>query len=278
MPGLNQDGRWQLNMDEGSVKKNEQQLIKLGAQLDKQRRQLQCIQRVYETERRQWARLLHDDFGQSLAAIKSFAVGIKNQSDTASDEHELAEIIQSTADELYVCAYDLMSGLRSGFIDEMDLPGGIQLCIENSRLRQKGIDVQVQSEGKVQSLGHIMNVAILRMVQESLSGIIRSSSSSEVVIFIRVQQCSLDERRKQPCNPDANETRSAQAVREVMELNISSNAIDTTEFDNYTGLFQRTQDYVEAFGGDYTVKLIENTGISIQISLDITDLIEDVAE
>ena len=260
------------------MKKNEQQLIKMEAQLDKQRRQLQCIQRVYETERRQWARLLHDDFGQSLAAIKSFAVGIKNQSDTASDEHELAEIIQSTADELYVCAYDLMSGLRSGFIDEMDLPGGIQLCIENSRLRQKGIDVQVQSEGKVQSLGHIMNVAILRMVQESLSGIIRSSSSSEVVIFIRVQQCSLDERRKQPCNPDANETRSAQAVREVMELNISSNAIDTTEFDNYTGLFQRTQDYVEAFGGDYTVKLIENTGISIQISLDITDLIEDVAE
>jgi len=180
------------------VNKNEQSLIKLGAQLDKQRRLLQRIQRVYETERREWARLLHDDFGQSLAAIKSFAVAIKNSSDTASEERELAEIIQSTADELYVCAYDLMSGLRSGFIDEVDLLGGIQLCIENSRLRQKGIEVQVQSEGKVQSLGLLMNVAILRMVQESLSGIIRSSSLSEIVIFIRVQQRPQDERRKQP--------------------------------------------------------------------------------
>lgn len=171
-----------------------------------------------------------------------------------------------------------MSGLRSGFIDEMDLLSGIHLCIENSRLRQKGIEVQVQSEGEVESLGLLINVAILRMVQESLSGIIRSSRSSEIVIFISVQQCRLDESRRQPYKPGAEETRSAQVVREVMELKISSNAGDTAEFDSYRDIFQRTQNYVEAFGGDYSVKQIENSGIGIQINLDITDLIEDDAE
>ena len=260
------------------MKKGGQQLIELGVQLDKQRLLLQRVQCLYETERREWVRLLHDDFGQSLAAIKSFAVAIKNATDSASDECELAEIIQSTADELYLGAYDLMSALRSGFIDDKGLLGGIQVCIENSRLKQKGIEVQLQSEGEVESLGRLLNVAILRMIQESLSGIIRSSSSSEIIISINVQQYPLEKRRKQSCNPGTDETGSAQAVREVMELNISSNAVNTVEFDNHTSVFQRTRAYVAAFGGDYSVKQIENVGIDIEISLDITDLIEDVAE
>ena len=257
------------------MNKNEQQLIKLGAQLDKQRRLLKRIQCVYETERREWAHLLHDDFGQSLAAIKSFAVGIRNTTDSTSDEHELAESIRDIADELYISAYDLMRGLRSGFIDDIGLLGGIQLCIDNSRLAQQGIEVQIQSEGEIESLGLLMNVAILRMVQESLSGIIRSSSPSNIVIFISIQQRHLDERRKHPRNTDTDETGPAPLVREVLQLNISSNAVDTVESDNYTGGFQRTRDYVEAFGGDYSVKQIDNAGIGIRISLDITDLIED---
>ena len=260
------------------MNKNEQQLIKLGAQLDKQRRLLKRIQCVYETERREWAHLLHDDFGQSLAAIKSFAVGIRNTTDSTSDEHELAESIRDIADELYISAYDLMRGLRSGFIDDIGLLGGIQLCIDNSRLAQQGIEVQIQSEGEIESLGLLMNVAILRMVQESLSGIIRSSSPSEIIIFISVQQRCLDECRKHPRNTDTDETGSAPLVREVLQLSISSNAVDTAETDNYMGVFQRTHDYVEAFGGDYSVKQIDNDGIGIRISLDITDLIEETVE
>ena len=276
--GSNQDRCWQPNQDEGSVNKNEQQLIKLGTQLDKQRRLLKRIQCVYEAERREWARLLHDDFGQSLAAIKSFAVGIRNTTDETSDEHELAENIQAIADELYLSAYDLMRGLRSGFIDDIGLLGGIQVCIENSRLAQQGIKVQIQSEGEIESLGLLMNVAILRMVQESLSGIIRSSSPSNIVIFISVQPRRLDERRKHPRNTGTDETGSALPVREVLQLKISSNAVDTAEYDNYMGVFQRTKDYVEAFGGAYSFKQVDNDGIGIQISLDITDLIEDAVE
>lgn len=260
------------------MNKNDQQLIKLGAQIDKQRRLLQRIQCVYETERREWAHLLHDDFGQSLAAIKSFAVGIKNTTDCASDEHELADNIQSIADKLYISAYDLMRGLRSGFSDDIGLLGGIQACIKTSRLEQQGIEVHIQSEGEMEALGSLMNVAILRMIQESLSGIIRSSIPSEIVIFIRVQQCILDERRKHPRHIDADETGSVPAMREVMELDISSKTVDTSECDNDISIFQRTKDYVEAFGGDYSFKHVDNAGIDIQISLDITDLIEDAVE
>lgn len=257
---------------------NKQQLIKLRAQFDKQQRLLQHIQCVYETERREWARLLHDDFGQSLAAIKSFSVGIRNTTDSTSDEHELAESIQAIADELYSTAYDLMRGLRSGFIDNIGLLGGIQTCIENSRMVQQGIDVKIQTKGEIESLGHLINVTILRIIQESLSSIIRTSSPFTIVIYISVQQRSLDERGKSLCDTDTNKTNSIPAVREVLELNISSNAVDTSESDNYMGGFQRTRDYVEAFGGDYSFKQIDKAGIGIKVSLDITDLIEDAAE
>lgn len=261
-----------------SVDKNEIALLKLGDQLDKQRRLLQRVQCAYETERREWARLLHDEFGQSLAAIKSFAVGIKNSTESATDEHELAEIIQATADDLYVSAYDLMRGLRSGFIENIDLLTGIQQCVDNSRLAQKGIQVEIRTEGRLESLGHLMNVVILRMVQESLSGIVRSSSPIAITISISHQLRHLVERRKLPRNADTSAITNTVPMREVLELEITGDSLNKEEFDNYKGIFQRSQDYVEAFGGDYIVKQTDNSGIIIQIRLDLTDLIEDETE
>ena len=258
---------------DASLNSNEQQLLKLGEQLDKQRRLLQRVQGVYEAERREWVRLLHDDFGQSLAAIKSFAVGIKNSTGIASDTYDLAEIIQSTAHDLYESTYDLMRGLRSGFIEDVGLMSGIQVCIDSSRLSQQGIKVQVESEGEVESLSHFLNILLLRVVQESLSGIIRSSSPSSILISISRKQHNLAERRKRARNT-VSTIELELPIRKLIEVHISSNGLDKLEFENYGSIFQRTQDYIEAFGGNYAIDQAENACLRINMKLDITDIID----
>lgn len=257
------------------MNENKLPVIKLGKQLDRQRRLLRRIQSLYEVERREWARLLHDDFGQSLAAIKSFAYAIKNDTENNSETREIADIILNTASEMYVSSYDLMRGLRSGFIEDMGLLDSVQVCLENSRLPQQGIKVSVQTEGEVEMLGSLLDVLLLRIVQESLSGIIRSSNPEEMLIFIGVRQHCLTERRK---NIRAADTDMAglPLIRDVIELQINSkNGPDKPELDTSDSIFHRTRDYVEALGGDYTVKQLDQSVINIQINMDITELIEE---
>ena len=254
---------------------NKSSVLKLGKQLDLQRSLLRRIQSLYEVERREWARLLHDDFGQSLAAIKSFAFAIKNDSDNNSETREIADIILNTASEMYVSSYDLMRGLRSGFIEDMGLLDSVQVCLENSRLQQQGIEVSVKTEGDVEKLGSLLDILLLRIVQESLSGIIRSSKPNEINIFIGISQHCLTERRKHLRATDSD-TDVLPLIRDVIELQINSlSSLDKPELDNSINIFHRTRDYVEALAGDYSVKQLDEA-IEIQINMDVTELMEEV--
>jgi len=240
------------------VNELEHQKIKLIAQLDSQQRLLQHVLQVYETERQQWVQLLHDDFGQSLAAIKSFAVGIKNENSNNRETYDLADIIQSTANEMYIRSYDLMRSLRSGFSDDGSLLNGIQVCLDNSRLNQKGIRVQVHSQGEVDNFSQFLNVMLLRIIQDSINGIVRSSKPTEIEISLQIEFSQLQQK--------------------ILILQICSNVLNKDEFDNANDTFLRCEELVKAIGGEYSLSVKASDTIDIRVKIDITDFIEETRE
>jgi len=262
------------------VDKQTQKNVIIGEKLDRQRRLMQRIQCAYEAEQKELEHLMHDEFGQSLAAIKSFAMCIKNNSAANNDITELAEIILSTSNDLYITAYDLMRSLRSGFIDNMNLLEGIQSCVENSRLAQKGIQSKINFEGELEISNHTLIVLLLRITQESLNGILRSSDPTKILISVIAKQHYFSESRKYPRNTstDTSNVNNIPSTRDVIELHVRGISLDNIDLDNYMRIFQRAQDYTEAFGGIYTVHQNTNASIDIHVRLDVTDFSENYEE
>jgi len=250
---------------EDDVNDHEIQLINMRDQLSMNKSLLKRMHKVYEAERKEWEQLLHDDFGQSLAAIKSFATLIKDTSGQDSDVYDLAGIIQATTSELYISVYDLMRSLRSGFINELDLQSSIQVCINNSRLSQKSIQTELYADGELESLGKFLNVIVLRIIQENLIGIVRSFEPNKIIIKVSRTQSDLSN------GIQINEDKK-QMAREVLNINMLSAGRHTIECNQPIQKFSRIYNYVDALGGEYDIK-VEGSHIEIQVKLDMDDLI-----
>ena len=117
-------------------KKAEEALLKL----EENRQLTHVIQKHIEDERRSLARELHDELGQYVTVIKTFAVGIGNQAKsqmllmqkivkkTSEDTHTLmqkmaenADIIASAANQIYDGMHNIIRQLRPGALDNLGI-------------------------------------------------------------------------------------------------------------------------------------------------------------
>ncbi len=229
------------------------------------------IEALYQFERNQWAQLLHDDFGQSLAAIKSFAAGIKNNADITEEVIDLATIIDTTASDLYISCYDLMRGLRSGDSKNNNLISDIENCIINSRVEHHGIRLQLQAENISENNARIVNIFILRIFQDSLSGILRAACATEMQVCLK----SVSWHKNNRITPGDNNTVAGKSqtsvMRESIELHMLSDIKMNSAFNPESEPFLQIQKYAEAFGGEYSVEKANDTSILIKLCVDITD-------
>jgi glucose-6-phosphate-specific signal transduction histidine kinase len=73
----------------------------------------QSLLRLLESDHQSVVKLLHDDIGQSLVAIRSIAEAILDQDSHQADETgELVDLIKQASNSAYRSAYDLMQELR----------------------------------------------------------------------------------------------------------------------------------------------------------------------
>lgn len=225
--------------------------------LAQQTRLINNFQRVYEFDRKEWESLLHDQFGQTLAAIKSFSVGIQRTTEL-SDVKEISDIIIDAADELYITSYDMMQSLRSGLMKNTALIDGIKTCIDNSRLSQSGIAVDFDSSGDLESLEGILNVAILRIIQESLVNLARVFNPIKSSVVVRFHQVGL----KFSHNNNSNH----------IEIKINAILDKNNEIEEPLSKFDSTKRYVESLGGNYDM-VVAKKNINIKVTIATDDFI-----
>lgn len=121
---------------------------------------------LLEAEHQSLVHWLHDDLGQNLIAIKSFANAIIEQNENASDDTaELADIIRQAANAAYRATYDLMQEIRARDGADKSPEFAIVDCLENARLKEKGIEYRLEMGDGLEALDNFTLAEILRSLR-----------------------------------------------------------------------------------------------------------------
>jgi PAS domain S-box-containing protein len=131
-----------------------------------------------DEEHRKIARELHDSVGQYLAAI-SMAVDVarKEPESTARKLDEAAEMTRACIAEVRTISYLLHPPL----LEELGLASAIRWYVEGFAARS-GIQVQVKMADQLGRLGSDVELALFRVLQESLTNVHRHSGSKTAII------------------------------------------------------------------------------------------------
>lgn len=124
-------------------------------------------QRMLDSEQHSLLRMLHDDLGQNLVAIKSFATAIAEQHGaTGNDTGELAGMIREAAESAYRSSYDLMQELRAQYLADRAIGDALGACLEEARLRENGIAHEYRVDAALaDDLGVLTRAFVLRSVR-----------------------------------------------------------------------------------------------------------------
>jgi len=226
-------------------------------QLEENRQLTHLIQKHIEDERRSLARELHDELGQYVTAIKTFAVGIANKAKANSDGVGMsgiasnAQVIVSAADQIYDGMHNIVRQLRPGALDNLGLAETLKDVVSSFQTQHPEIQIQLQlSEnlefGNLQSLGETVSINLYRIVQESLNNALKYAQATKIDIKL---------------------TKSATGE---LQLSIKDNgigmdvdAVDQTTHFGLLGMRER----VQALNGSFSIAASPNQGTTIDISV-----------
>ena len=156
----------------------------LAGALEENRRLSQRSMQVQEEERRNLARELHDELGQSLNAIKVDAVAIRDRSDNPVEVQRGARAIIEVSGQVYDVVRSLLQRLRPVALDELGLRSAIEYGIEQWRRRHSTVRCNFSAEGDLDGLSEEVNITLYRLAQECLTNVAKHAQATSVTIAL----------------------------------------------------------------------------------------------
>jgi two-component system sensor histidine kinase UhpB len=139
---------------------------------------------VREDERRNLARELHDELGQSLAAIHAESCFIVQKAEKNAPEIlESAHAIVAGASDMQKLTRSMLARLRPSALNELGLEESLRDLVSGWKARQQR-RCSLAIAGDFSSLDESTQLALYRTVQESLTNISRHSDASEVEVAL----------------------------------------------------------------------------------------------
>lgn len=153
--------------------------------LEENRQLTSLIQRHIEDERRSLARELHDELGQYVTAVKTFAVGIANKTKTQMPDVESnAQTIVAAANHIYDGMHNIIRQLRPGSLDNLGLSETLRDAVNNWQSQHPDVKFNLNLSGRLSALGETLNINLYRIVQESVTNALRHARASEIHISL----------------------------------------------------------------------------------------------
>jgi signal transduction histidine kinase len=140
------------------------------------------LQVVREEERTRIARKIHDDMGQSLTALKIDLSWLNKR--LADDQDRIREKLTSMVsliNETIETLHDLSEDLRPGILDDFGLSAAIEWQAEEFQKRT-GMECMTNLPPKAFDLSKEKSTNLFRIVQESLTNVIRHANATKVQI------------------------------------------------------------------------------------------------
>ncbi len=139
---------------------------------------------IQEEERQRLSQELHDEFGQSLTAIKVMAVTAAHEK---ADTKQITSSITEICDHLMTVVRTMMKQLHPLILTELGLKATLEDLLHQWESRNKSISFSLHCDDAVDDLERIIIIQVFRVIQESLTNIIRHAQASHVTISLTLE-------------------------------------------------------------------------------------------
>lgn len=136
---------------------------------------------IQETERRTMSRELHDEMGQSLTAIKAMAVANRNES---ADHKQVSDSIIDICSHLSGVVRSMMRTLHPLSLADLGLGATLSDLVREWRRRYPNLKIDLNYDERLDEVPHELAIHVYRIVQESLTNVVRHANASQVWIKI----------------------------------------------------------------------------------------------
>lgn len=143
---------------------------------------------LQEEERAGLARELHDEFGQSLAAINALALAICQGAGSRCPELAAdAERIRVVSQHMLANIRDLLRRLRPAELEELGLEASLRSLIAGWRRHRQNLhEYQLVIAGDCGALPESVSVALFRVTQEGLTNVAKHAAATRVAVELEV--------------------------------------------------------------------------------------------
>jgi signal transduction histidine kinase len=148
------------------------------------------LEAAKEQERRRIARELHDEMGQGLSAAKINLQTFPELPDEAARNQRLRDLV-GQVDHMLAHVRALSLDLSPPFLEEVGLTLAIEGYLE-SVAKRSGIDIAVETEPGLDGVDRDSTIHVFRLVQESITNVMRHSESEQAFVRMRRVQGNLE--------------------------------------------------------------------------------------
>lgn len=208
------------------------------------------LQTIREEERIYISRELHDNLGQSLTALRidlfrlAKRLSTGEQNDFLTETSVQAKQMISLVDSIILSIRTIARELRPSILDDLGLLAAIEWQIEEFSKRS-GIKCKIISSVKTIDVPKAHSIGVFRIVQESLTNILRHSGANKVILKISEEN-------------------------DITRIEIDDNGcgIKETEIYNQKSLgLLGMKERALLFGGEFIIKGVKDKGTKIILSI-----------
>lgn len=138
---------------------------------------------IQEEERQHLSQELHDEFGQSLTAIKVMAVTAGHEK---SDTKKITCSIIEICDHLMTVVRSMMKQLHPLILTELGLKATLEDLLNHWETRLPKTSFSLKINDAVDSLDKTIIIQVFRVIQESVTNIIRHADATHVTISLKI--------------------------------------------------------------------------------------------
>ena len=159
------------------------------ARLVAQRELTQLLHGRIEEERAALALELHDELGQSLTAIRTISKSIMQHPEVVGGAIERsAQMLFETAGMTSDAMHRMIPRLRPIQLEGMGLVDAVRDLLTGTQQKNPDLKIELQADEVMPALPEALELSAYRIIQESLTNIVRHAGASRAQIRIQLQE------------------------------------------------------------------------------------------
>ena len=138
---------------------------------------------IQEDERQRLSQELHDEFGQSLTAIKVMAVTAGRQ---GVDKSKITQAITGICDHLLTVVRSMMQQLHPLMLTELGLKATLEDMVYHWPERHPDLELNINCSDDIDYIDKNITIQVFRVIQECLTNVLRHAAASHVAIDLEL--------------------------------------------------------------------------------------------